>query len=550
MKSSAQPRIVAVMACLFAAASAPAWSQPVLEGYRISPGDVLQVTVYGEAQLSGEYRVGPAGTLAMPLLGNITVGGCQLSDAETIIGTQLRRMIKRPVVTVALNELASERKIYISGEVSRTGPFVLPFGATVADAIAAAAPMPTADLRAVRVTNSAYEPRVLDFSGLREDRPVPAFEPVRYGDVVFIPRLSDRIAVLGEVSKPGEITVPVGERVTVLDAVGRLGGGLTASADRSAALLLRAGEPTRSIDLRALLQEGDLSQNVELRSGDVLVVREAGQISVLGEVRSPAMLEISEPTTVVETLARAGGVTPDADLRRGQLITPQGAIPIDLEGLLLRGEMQYNVAVNPGDVVLVPRAGPETVLILGEVARPNIIDIRQQEQRDLLRLLTVAGPTELADLERVYVYREDERLVVDMRAVMDEGEMSENIALEPDDVVMVPRLNTIYVMGASNAGGPVPLVPDLSLYDVVVRFANNPAADLSRITVMRATEDGETEFLQRNMTGISREREPENLALREGDVVFIPLKAQGVGWGQVRDALWTIGSVLGLLSRF
>lgn len=536
------------MACLLLTVTAPAWSQPALEVYRIAPGDVLQVTVFGEDQLTGEYRVGPVGTLTMPLIGNLLVGGRQLSDAETIIGTELRRMIKRPMVMVALNEPASERKVYISGEVSRTGPFVLPFGATVADAIAAAAPLPTADLRAVGVTNSTCAPRVLDFSGLREDRSVAALETVRYGDVIFIPRLTNRIVVLGEVSKPGEVTVPLGERVTVLDAVGRLGGGLTAGADHSAALL-RVGEPTRSIDLRALLQEGDLSQNVELRSGDVLVVRAAGRVSVLGEVRSPAMLEIAEPTTVVETLARAGGVTADADLRHAQVITAQGAMPIDLEALLLRGDMRYNLAVNRGDVLLVPRAGPETVLILGEVKQPNIINIREQEQRDLLRLLTIAGPTELADLERVQVYRENERLVVDMRAVMVEGKLGGNIALQPDDVVMVPQLNTIYVMGAANAGGPVPVAPDLSLYDVVVRFANNPVADLSQITVMRVTEKGETEFLQRNMTGIARGREPENLTLQEGDVVFIPFKSQGIGWGQVRDALWTIGSVLGLLSQ-
>ena len=127
--------------------------------------------------------------------------------------------------------------------------------------------------------------------------------------------------------------------------------------------------------------------------------------------------------------------------------------------------------------------------------------------------------------------------------------MGANIALQPDDVVMVPQLNTIYVMGAANAGGPVPVAPGLSLYDVVVRVANNPVADLSQITVMRVTERGETEFLQRNMTGIARGREPENLTLQQGDVVFIPFKSQGIGWGQVRDALWTIGSVLGLLSQ-
>ncbi|MGD9496725.1 MAG: polysaccharide biosynthesis/export family protein [Armatimonadota bacterium] len=547
MKTPRPPWVAAVIALSASLHCLPAHCQASLEGYLISPGDVLEVSVFDEEQLSGSYRVGPAGTLPMPLVGNIQVGGRRLDEVEEAIGTQLRRLIKRPVVTVALNELASERKVYVSGEVERPGPLVLPFGATVADAIASAGPLMSADLRSVQVTNSAYEPHVLDLSGLRSETPIPAFEPVRYGDVIHVSRLTDRIAVLGAVTDPGEMILPIGGRVTVLDAISHVGQGLTASADRTSALLIRPGHPTTTIDLRKLLQEGDLSENVELAPGDVVVVREAGRISVLGEVHTPATMEIGEPVKVLDALARAGSVTPDADLKRGQLITSEGAIPIDLEALLVRGEMQYNLTVNPGDVLLVPRAGPETVLILGAVGHSGVIDIRDQEQRDLLRLLTVAQPTELADLRHTYVYREDGRLVADMYAAIHEGDMSQNLALQPDDVVMVPELNTIYVMGASSAGGPVPLLPELTLYDVVSRFGNTPHGNLRQVTVMRTTEEGETEFIVRDMTGIPRGERPEDLTLQQGDVVFIPYRTAGIGWGDVRNALWALATVVGLL---
>ncbi len=548
MRPLIQHLTAAALALLVIVPASPARAQADLQGYLVSPGDVLEITVFGEEQLSGAYRVGPAGTLAMPLLGNIAVGGLPLSEAEAVIGTELRRIIRRPVVTVALNEMASERKVYVAGEVERPGPFVLPFGATVADALSSAGPLPSADLRKVRVTNSAHEPRVLDLSGLRSDRPIPAFEPVRYGDIIYVSRLEDRIAVLGEVAHPGEMVLPVGQRVTVLDAIGRLGGGLTASADRSSALVIRAGAPPISIDLHRLLQEGDLSENIELRAGDVLVVRQAGKVSVLGEVHAPATFEIGEPVTVLEALARAGSVTPEADLAHSQLITPEGSIPLDLDALLMRGEMQYNVMVNPGDVVLVPRAAPETVLILGAVQFPGVINIREEQQRDLLRLLTAARPSELADLSRTYVYRRDGRLVVDMRAVLDEGDMSQNISLQPDDIVVVPELNTIYVLGATTSAGPVPLVPELTLFDVVSRFANQQYGDLSQVTVVRVGDDGETEFIRRDFNGIKRGELPEDLALEEGDVIFIPFQHRGgFGWNELRNALWMVGAIVGLL---
>ena len=99
-----------------------------------------------------------------------------------------------------------------------------------------------------------------------------------------------------------------------------LGGGLTEGADLGSAMILRSGEPVMHVDLRGLLEEGDLTQNEVLLAGDVIVVREAGKISVLGEVNAPQSFQVTEPVSVVEALALAGSTTPDADLRRALVV--------------------------------------------------------------------------------------------------------------------------------------------------------------------------------------------------------------------------------------
>lgn len=549
MKTSTPLLIAATLAVALAVTPSPGFAQTPLDGYAASTGDVLNVTVFGEEQFSGKFRVGPTGTVPMPALGNVQVGGNTLDEIAEHVTAELRRLLKRPMVTVALDELASERKIFTTGEVQSVGPMVLPYGATVADAVAAAGPSTIADLRAVRLTRIGEQPITLDLSGLRTGTVIDAFIPLQYGDAIYVPQLEDRIAVLGEVRQPGETLLPPGRDVKVLEAISGIGGGLTEGADRGSAMILRAGEPVIHVDLRRLLEEGDLTQNRVLMPDDVLVVRQAGKISVLGEVRAPQSFQITEPISVVEALARVGSTSPEADLRRAQVITPDGSIPVDLDALIMRGEMQYNLTMNQGDVLLVPPAAPETVLVLGAVERRGVIDIREEQQRDVLRLLTVAGPSPMGDLKTVHVYRENEIITVNVENMLD-GDLSENVMLAPDDIVFVPEVNTVYLMGAVNRQGALPLTDDLTLLDVVSSHANFQVANMKQVTVMRIDEFGETEFLTRNMGQINKEIAPEDMELQEGDVIFIPYRERGFDWNEARNALWAVGSLWGLLKAF
>ncbi len=547
MKKHVSKHAIAAVFALLLMAGAWADTPEVLARYTISPGDMLSIQVFGEQAMSGDYRVGPSGTVILPLIGTVEVGGKRLEDAQTAISDSLRRVLRRPSVSMALNELASERKVYVSGLVASQGPILLPLGATIADAVAGAGIIETGDLRRVNVRSADGTAKTIDISGLITDASLDEVPPVKHGDSIYVPKLTDRLTLLGEIRTPGHLIMPLDEEITLLDAIGQLGGGLTERADRTNALIVREGETTVRVDLKKLLRDGDLSQNIVLHPGDVVVVAEAGKVSVLGEVKSPSSFEVGEPITVLEAIARAGSITADADLAKAQLITPDSVVELDLEGLLERGEMQYNMQVNPGDALLVPRSDPETVLIIGAVARPGVIDIREEEQRDLLRLLTHAGPRADADLQNTAIYRTDGRIVADMEAAMRDGVLDDNIELLPDDIVMVPELNKIYVLGVTRGERAIPLTDGLTLMDVVAATAVWERSNMQEVTLIRTSDEGESEFTRINMSALRRGKVPESVVMREGDIVYIPAAKTRTDWGDVRNSIWTVGALFGLL---
>ncbi len=97
--------------------------------------------------------------------------------------------------------------------------------------------------------------------------------------------------------------------MTLVEAINRAGG-ITTEADHGNVLLTRGGQTWR-VDLQALYEDGDVSQNVELQPGDIVNVpdRQLNKIFVLGEVREPGSFVMNKRrTTLAEALSEAGFV--------------------------------------------------------------------------------------------------------------------------------------------------------------------------------------------------------------------------------------------------
>jgi protein involved in polysaccharide export with SLBB domain len=101
-------------------ASSPA---PVQSTSTLGAGDLLEVRVFEEADLSGPYRVSPGGTIDFPLCGKVKVEGLNGSGTADVLTKCLgEKYLKRPQVSVLVREYNS-KKIFVFGEVQKPGTF-------------------------------------------------------------------------------------------------------------------------------------------------------------------------------------------------------------------------------------------------------------------------------------------------------------------------------------------------------------------------------------------------------------------------------------------
>jgi polysaccharide export outer membrane protein len=105
--------------------------------YRIAPGDVLQVFVWREPELTREVRVRPDGYVSVPLLGDLFAVGKTLKGLAAELTQALAKYVNAPVVTVTLGE-SSTLRVYVVGEVQKPGEFPLLGRTTVMQALALA----------------------------------------------------------------------------------------------------------------------------------------------------------------------------------------------------------------------------------------------------------------------------------------------------------------------------------------------------------------------------------------------------------------------------
>ena len=120
------------------AALAVLQNQPVSDELALGPGDIFEVRVYGEADLTGQYRVAPDGTIDYPLIGQVHVDGLDAHRLAAEISKRLgETYIRRPQVSITIKDQSS-KKIIVLGHVSEPGTFAFVPNMTILEAIAAA----------------------------------------------------------------------------------------------------------------------------------------------------------------------------------------------------------------------------------------------------------------------------------------------------------------------------------------------------------------------------------------------------------------------------
>lgn len=118
--------------------SGPSVSELLPPDESLGIDDVLEIRVYGEEGLSGEFRVSNDGTIDYPFAGRLVVAGLRSGELQGAIAKKLQDgFLKNPQVSVMVKEWNS-RKVAVLGQVQKPGSVVYFPRMTVVDAIAAA----------------------------------------------------------------------------------------------------------------------------------------------------------------------------------------------------------------------------------------------------------------------------------------------------------------------------------------------------------------------------------------------------------------------------
>jgi polysaccharide export outer membrane protein len=191
--------------------------------YRLGADDKIQVSVNGDPKLTQQLVIGPDGTVSLPLLGDVVLGGLSVREAvENVTELLARDYLVDPKVDLQIIEYKSQW-VMVMGEVGKPGRVPLRGSATLKDALS------DADGLAMGAGDEIIISRIAAEAGGKIQIPVDrrAFEraeanpPLKTGDIVSVPA-RPYVYVQGEVHLAGK--VPLERGMTLMKAISIVGG--------------------------------------------------------------------------------------------------------------------------------------------------------------------------------------------------------------------------------------------------------------------------------------------------------------------------------------
>jgi polysaccharide export outer membrane protein len=410
--------------------SVPASSEE--DGYVLGPGDRIRIDFFNVPEFTGEFQVLPNGTVNLPQVGAVAVQGRNLKQASETISARYSAILTRPIVTLSLL-VARPITIVLAGEINRPGSYTIPAAPGAGDSgivpnltrtlQLAEGVTQAADLRRVQIRRQrpaslgGDEVITVNLWQLIQTGDARQDLRLRDGDSIFIPANTEvslqearqlsstnlavrnnrplKIAVVGEVNRPGPYTLLEGSRAEntqqATSAVGsqtpsvtqaiQVAGGITQSADirniRIRRLTRTGPEQIVKVDFWKLIASGDILQDLPIQDGDTIEIPTATSVNeqeltkqaiasispgrivvnVVGEVERPGALEITPNAPLNQALLAAGGFNRRARKSTVTLIrlNPNGTvikrdISIDLaQGLNEQG----NPSLRNNDIIVV-----------------------------------------------------------------------------------------------------------------------------------------------------------------------------------------------------
>lgn len=407
-------------------AGGPAYLDQIIEpdDYRVGPGDLLLINIWGSRPEEYQIEITPEAVLIIPGAGELYTAGMTLTELKSACIARLRVFYPRTPISVTLGKVRRFR-VTVTGTVERPGLHVVTANTRASEVLDAAGLRDDAARRRVRLerrdTTMLIDLAAFERLGLREANPY-----LSEGDVIIVPPVDRRwgnIRVDGAVHLSGEFGFSPGDLLG--DAID-LAFDLRPDADTTRVELWRFAGTNSEAALVTWPHGSTYSdwRKFALHPDDRIIVRSIDGfrvkrgLHITGEVQREGYYAIpSESITLRSLIDSAGGFTPFADLDHAMVIrskqpewvgadrervalvppelrsrseedfllanalTIQGRVAVDFEKLFQSGDETHNISLYDGDEVVVPRM-TESISIIGRVVQPGLVPLKIGENLD------------------------------------------------------------------------------------------------------------------------------------------------------------------------
>ena len=241
--------------------------------YIIGEGDVLNVNVWGIKELDVSVKVRPDGKITIPGLGEVKAANHTPQDLQKVLSVKLRDLVKNPIVTVSVKEMTN-CKVYVFGEGIKSGVYDLSKRTTLLQLLCTIGAVNTADLKKSYVLRDGKKIKE-NFQNLFINGDTSEDIVIESNDSIYFPLLMNRyVYVLGAVNNPKYVEYREG--MTVMEAILEAGGFTKFAKQNDTTIFRKEGKRELTITVKAkdLWNDGDMGQNIRLKSNDYVVVKE------------------------------------------------------------------------------------------------------------------------------------------------------------------------------------------------------------------------------------------------------------------------------------
>ena len=247
---------------------APVSNAPIPSEYPLGPGDEVLVRGWGTIDIDYRATIDRNGTISMPVIGTVTLGGVPAGQAENVIQAAIAKLYKGVNISVTYGHMRSIT-VYVVGQASRPGTYTVSNVSTLITALfASGGPGTNGSMRRIQVKRGGKVVTELDLYEFIAKGDKHADIKLQDGDTIYIPPALGYAALVGEVNSPAifELRSPSDTVADLLD----LAGGLPVLADPRRAFLERIDpnqHQPRRVEEFALDAEGSKKL---LKNGDLL----------------------------------------------------------------------------------------------------------------------------------------------------------------------------------------------------------------------------------------------------------------------------------------